>query len=307
MRAILESRYFVGPQNCKSLALDSLGLSRETYKILGMMFSVCLVHGGVGPRVLSKRLFAQLSGLPAPPVDMREVDDTELREELEKIQRSETVEEARTAMIEASNSLHMLGALCRVSNLEERDAMVQAALTYYLEGRTEMPLKQLKEGLQTLGVLNALKEHSRLLEELFSGGAPTLTAASLLDLFKVQYSPSGSSRRALEEVTIAYWRDWIIEVEDGDAAVEVEGGKKIEIALEDVLVFASGASAIPPFGFRENPRITFLHEELNGNQRMFPEANTCAIILKLPVGQVYEDFCHFMTTGIVQSPVFGLV
>jgi len=95
-------------------------------------------------------------------------------------------------------------------------------------------------------------------------------------------------------------------VTDGDAAVELEGGEKIEITLEDVLVFASGASAIPPFGFVENPTITFLHEDLNGNRRMFPEANTCAITLKLPIGHEYEDFCHFMTSGIIQSPVFGV-
>ncbi|XP_039505457.1 G2/M phase-specific E3 ubiquitin-protein ligase-like [Pimephales promelas] len=167
-------------------------------------------------------------------------------------------------------------------------------------------IERLKEGLKTLGVLNALEVHSSSMEELFCGGAPPLLAASLLDLFTIEYSQRGSSRRALEEVTIGYWRDWIIQVEDGDAAVELEGGEKIEITLEDVLVFASGASAIPPFGFVENPTITFLHEDLNGNRRMFPEANTCAITLKLPIGHEYEDFCHFMTSGIIQSPVFGV-
>lgn len=88
--------------------------------------------------------------------------------------------------------------------------------------------------------------------------------------------------------------------------MEVEGGGKIDITLEDVLVFASGASAIPAFGFGENPTIKCLYEELNGNRRMFPEANTCAITLKLPIGHKYEDFFHFMTTGIIQSPVFGV-
>lgn len=61
------------------------GLSRGHYRLLGMMFSVCIVHGGLGPRVLSKRLFSQLSGLPAPPVDITEVDEPELRAQLEKV------------------------------------------------------------------------------------------------------------------------------------------------------------------------------------------------------------------------------
>ncbi len=64
-----------------------------------------------------------------------------------------------------------------------------------------------------LGVLNALEKHTALLEDLFCGGAPTLSAASLLELFSGDYSPRGSSRRALEEVAVGHWRDWLIVVE----------------------------------------------------------------------------------------------
>jgi len=45
-------------------------------------------------------------------------------------------------MMEASNSLSMLGALSRVSNLEERDDLVKVAITFYVEGRLETSLKQ---------------------------------------------------------------------------------------------------------------------------------------------------------------------
>lgn len=61
-------------------------------------------------------------------------------------------------------------------------------------------------------MLNAIKEHPSIMEELFCGGPPPLSAATLLDLFKIHYSPKGSNRRALEEVAVAHWRDWIIEV-----------------------------------------------------------------------------------------------
>ncbi|XP_057179968.1 G2/M phase-specific E3 ubiquitin-protein ligase-like [Triplophysa rosa] len=169
-----------------------------------------------------------------------------------------------------------------------------------------MPLKQLKGGLVVLGVLNALETHMALWEDFFCGGAPILTAASLLELFSLEYSPQGSNKRALEEVAVAHWRDWLIVDEDGDAAIQVDGGDLVKVNLEDVLVFASGASAIPPFGFKETPMIEFLHENLNGSRRMFPEANTCAITLKLPVGLDYDEYCQFMTEGILQSPNFGV-
>ncbi|XP_053089585.1 G2/M phase-specific E3 ubiquitin-protein ligase isoform X2 [Pangasianodon hypophthalmus] len=126
----------------------------------------------------------------------------------------------------------------------------------------------------------------------------------LFNYLKVEYSPRGSSRRALEEVAVGQCRDFLIVVEDGDAAVQEDGGDLIEVTLEDVLVFASGASAIPAFGFRET--IRFLHYDLNGIRWMFPEANTSVITLKLPIGHDYDGFCHLITSGIIQSPMFGV-
>lgn len=62
-----------------------LSLSRGTYKVLGMIISFCIVHGGVGPLVLARRLYSQLSGIPAPPVNIVEVHDTELHDQLDKV------------------------------------------------------------------------------------------------------------------------------------------------------------------------------------------------------------------------------
>lgn len=70
--------------NC-GLHFNCVGLSRGTYKVLGMIISVCLVHGGVGPRVLARRLYSQLSGIPAPPVNIEEVYDPELHDQLDKV------------------------------------------------------------------------------------------------------------------------------------------------------------------------------------------------------------------------------
>lgn len=61
------------------------GLAKGNYKMLGTMFSVCIVHGGVGPRVLSRRLFSQLAGIPTLELDLTEVNDSELRDQLDKV------------------------------------------------------------------------------------------------------------------------------------------------------------------------------------------------------------------------------
>ena len=58
------------------------GLNRGTYVSIGKMIGICFVHGGVGPYVFSARLLCQLTGEPAPPVDVMEIDDEELRSQI---------------------------------------------------------------------------------------------------------------------------------------------------------------------------------------------------------------------------------
>ena len=67
--------------------------------------------------------------------------------------------------------------------------------------------------MENLGVLEALKS-SPGLRQMFSGGPPpALTAQSLKQLFKVKYSVAGSSRRLAEERAVAFFRDWLSDVE----------------------------------------------------------------------------------------------
>lgn len=74
------------------------------------------------------------------------------------------------------------------------------------------------------------------------------------------------------------------------------------ISLEDILMFATGADKIPPLGFPIKPSLDFIYDKA----RKYPEANTCALILRLPINQTYryEEFSDHMISGIVQSPYF---
>ncbi|XP_064781087.1 G2/M phase-specific E3 ubiquitin-protein ligase-like [Oncorhynchus masou masou] len=71
---------------------------------------------------------------------------------------------------------------------------------------------------------------------------------------------STAAMRNEEELVVGFWKDWLIDVEGIDAFIEPEeGGETIPRTLEGVLVFATGASKIPPFGFDDRPTIEFLH------------------------------------------------
>lgn len=74
------------------------------------------------------------------------------------------------------------------------------------------------------------------------------------------------------------------------------GGLTHPITLEDVLIFATGLRRIPAMGFVTQPELAFLHPE-DGLAR-FPKANTCSLVLQLPVGQAYTEFKNNMELGI---------
>jgi hypothetical protein len=82
--------------------------------------------------------------------------------------------------------------------------------------------------------------------------------------------------------------------------------EEFHLTLEDILVFATGVSAIPPIGFIPHPSIVF-HEAKNS---LSPMANTCTNTLKLPLkicNTSYEVFKYNFVYGIANTAGFGQV
>ncbi|KAK0137639.1 hypothetical protein N1851_026170 [Merluccius polli] len=197
MRAILASRFFVGPDDSKHLSLDSIG---------------------VGPYVFSERLLCQLTGEPAPPVDVMEIDDEDLKT---------TIQEVHAAIASAASNLALLGSLTVIRSMSDTDEVVESALKFYLENRLHVPLQQWRCCV--------------------GGGG------------------QGEQSDAEPAPHVCHW-----------------GGQSSSL------------------GFPGEPTLNFLH-----TGTVFPEANTCALILKLPLHTTYESFSDSMISGIIQSPCFG--
>ncbi|KAF3856847.1 hypothetical protein F7725_017570 [Dissostichus mawsoni] len=102
-------------------------------------------------------------------------------------------------------------------------------------------------------------------------------------------SPPGSNRRLGESQTLGYWADYLLDCEESQTAV----------SLEDVLMFATGLTSLPPSGFEPSPGIEFLDDS------PFPMANTCSNTLKLPLLESYNVFKSKMDFGMQNSPGFG--
>jgi len=71
-----------------------------------------------------------------------------------------------------------------------------------------------KDGLRTLGVLDAIVSHDRLFEPLMChAGDPVLTAKIIQDAFVPTMSAVGSSKRNVENDVYSWWLDLLQDIE----------------------------------------------------------------------------------------------
>jgi hypothetical protein len=70
-------------------------------------------------------------------------------------------------------------------------------------------LEQLKQGLKELGILNLLHAHPKVLKPLFlASGKPRQSPSTVINTFKVIWSPVGSNQRDKEAVVLG-WTEYI--------------------------------------------------------------------------------------------------
>lgn len=78
-----------------------------------------------------------------------------------------------------------------------------------------------------------------------------------------------------------FWNSYLEAIEDGKSTTTVE----------DILIFATGCSSVPPAGFKPAPSIECLHMD-------FPVANRCGNCLALPITKTYKEFQENMDFAI---------
>lgn len=209
---------------------------------------------------------------------------------MQKILNATSVEVLQELVYENNMVLNLAGCVRIIKAVEDKLQLVQDYLHWYLRDRTMHSQERFKEGLKTLGVLDAITAHPELFKNAFIWQNEKISSDAMSAIFKVLYSPVGSNTRLVQERTIGYWRDFLLDCEEGECSTQ----------LEDILSFVTGANRIPPIGFEPQPSIEF--EDDNAK---YPVAHTCANVLRLPLLKTYEEFKPNMDFGILNSPGFG--
>ena len=164
-------------------------------------------------------------------------------------------------------------------------------------------LDQIIQGLHEGGMFWDDEETKQLVhlfcENKESDKASTLTAVQFQRLFPPILSPSGSNRRDLEEEMLLHWSYFLADVQDGKVTIANPGAELLFLTIEDILVFATGATSIPLLGFDTEGSVRFLHD---GGK--FPTSSTCSMTIRLPIVMDYEVFKERMAFAILNAHGF---
>ena len=94
--------------------------------------------------------------------------------------------------------------------VEEKDQLCRIITKHILVDGPRSLIEELKDGLETLGILDKIIKFPEQFREMFtSENIEPLDAQSVDLLFRVNYAENGSNKRALQECAIVFWRDYL--------------------------------------------------------------------------------------------------
>ncbi|TFK12518.1 speedy protein 1-A-like [Platysternon megacephalum] len=261
----------------KNLSLDSQAIKENLYYEAGKMIAVSLVHGGVPPSFFSKTLFNCLVYGPEnvkPTVE--DVADFDVAQTIKMIKSSRTLASLKSTISDCYEYLTIAGCLRPMTTLCDKDMLVNDLLIYHVIKRVHSPFESFRHGLKTLGVLEKIQMHPDAFSSILCHKPERLSARILGDLFTIHCLSGVNKVKGVD-----FWMGYLQDVEGGESAA----------TLEDILVFATGTSSIPPIGFEPDPSVKFLHIK-------YPVGNRQLNCLELPITKTYEQFKNKMDFAI---------
>ena len=273
-------------------------LSDMKYELGGKLVAWSILHGGPGPQLLSQQAFSVFKGLPFSSEEAIEaVGDEDLRStihELDACKSPEEFEEFKARKVERVADYGYSRIYSSVYN--EKDMIVSCLLKQAFVFSVNAEIHQFLDGLNCVGNLGQLMLSSpHVFFSIMCEQTDKLTASEFIKLYTIEFSTAGSNKRELEEQTMYSFELFLRDVEDK----EIEG-----VTLDNLLVFVTGADAVPPLGFDDKISVRFYDQE--PNTRRLPWASTCALELYLPRGPKESDsFNGILLQALQECQGFG--
>ena len=129
-----------------------------------------------------------------------------------QIKNAGTIDELNAGLQQPSieKILDAQGALPSASSVSEKHRICDLLVRHILIDSVQFLINDMREGLETLGVLQAIQRNPEKFRELFiKEYLPKLDAEIVDLLFVPKLAEEGSNKRASQEQAIVYWRDYL--------------------------------------------------------------------------------------------------
>lgn len=273
-------------------------LSTKKYELAGKLIAWSVLQGGPGPRCLAEEAFRIVKDCSVSfNVAIEAVGDEELKAVLKDLDSCSTPEDFNDLIQSKSDVVARYGySRIYTSNVTKKDEIILALLKQAFVFSVHAEMEQFWDGMNTVGKLGDLiMSSSSLFEALLCENPTKLDLAAFRCLYQVSFSPAGSNRRNSEEKSI-----YCLEV----FLQDLDEGLVDKLCLEDMLVFITGADAVPPLGFDHKICIAFYDQEKD--MKRFPSSSTCSLSLYLPRGVAEpEEFNSLMSQALLNCQGFG--
>ncbi|GAA6103145.1 G2/M phase-specific E3 ubiquitin-protein ligase [Tachysurus ichikawai] len=291
LQQLRDSGIFEGTHNSKILALNSQALRDDLYFEIGSLLAFSLIHGGPPVAFFSRALYYSLFHYPTDyNFTAEDLGDFMLKHKVTKIVNSSSVKELRRVVQSMMEYLQVAGCWRKITKLSDKHLLMEDILNFYFIVRMQLPLQRFREGLKTLGVFDRVQACPEAFCPVFCGPGEPMTADTVLSLFTARFSEE-EEKKAKENVTLGFWKQYLHECEDGQCAA----------SLEDVLIFATGTDGVPAMSFDQPPSLSFF-VPLEPSFA-FPQSQTETNHLILPVHSSYELFKKYMEYAVCQISV----
>ncbi|XP_056120625.1 G2/M phase-specific E3 ubiquitin-protein ligase-like [Rhinichthys klamathensis goyatoka] len=275
MENLKQGALFVGPDEAKFLNFNSRSMQNDDYFFAGVAIALSVVHGGPGPQFISPSLFRALTTNPEGTViAIEEVTDPMLCINLQRLASGDY-----DAFTNIESIIVMAGTFAVIKDHQTARKVALDTAHWYCLGRNQSAFERFKEGLKTLGVLEAMQENPTSFSAVMCHQPQQFTYCSFSSLMEPELNLPGSSKRNTENLVLSFWRTLLIEIEDEPSELQ-----------DSDIFFTTGLKTMPPLGLRPHPSIHFLHTvEENEMLSLLPKANICANSISLPTCESEDD------------------
>ena len=270
-------------------------LSTKKYELAGKLIAWSILQGGPGPRCLAKEAFLIMKGYSVSfNVAIEAVRDEELKAVLKDVDSCSSQEDFNNLKCDVIARYGY--SRIYTSSVAQKDEILLALLKQAFVFSVHAEMEQFWDGMNSIGKLGDLvNSFSNLFEALLCDNATKLDLAAFRCLYKVMFPPDGSNQRNVEEKTIYCLEVFLQDLDEGQVD---------KLCLEDILVFITGADAVPPLGFDHKISIAFYDQE--EAMKRFPWSSTCSLSLYLPRGIFEpEEFNSLMSQALLNCQGFG--